>query len=77
MCKSLRMSKVARIIAIFGGLSGTARALDLSYPSVVQGWREREFIPPRYWPAIIKAASERGTTLTLEDFFDTPADAAE
>jgi len=71
------MSKAQHIISIFGGLSGTARALGLSYASVVQGWQERQRIPSRYWPAIIKAAAERGVTLTLADFFDTQADAVE
>lgn len=70
------MKDVTRIIEIFGGLTATAEALDLKYPSVVQQWRDRGNIPARYYTKIIAAAADRGVSLTLGDFF-TDQDAAE
>lgn len=70
------MKDVSRIIDLFGGLTATASALDLKYPSVVQGWRDRGNIPSKYFMRIIAAAAERGVSLTLTDFFVTQ-DAAE
>lgn len=71
------MKDVTRIIDIFGGLTATARALGVKYPSVVQQWRDRGNIPSRYYTTIIAAAADRGVALTLTDFFDHHTDAAE
>ena len=70
----LGMRDVSRIIDIFGGLTATAKAIGVKYPSVVQQWRDRGNIPARYYPRIIAAAADRGVRLTLAEFF---TDAAE
>ena len=34
----------------------------------VRQWRNRNSIPPEYWPAIINAAAQRGHSFDLSDF---------
>lgn len=67
------MKDVNRIIDIFGGLTATAKAIGVKYPSVVQQWRDRGNIPSRYYTQIIAAAADRGVSLTLGDFFTSDA----
>lgn len=62
----------AQVVAKFGGLTGTARALsseDRPFAvSTVQGWVSRERIPQDHWQPLIKAANEMGVELSVADF---------
>lgn len=62
----------ADVVAKFGGMTGTARALstpDKQFAvSTVQGWVERERIPQDHWERLIKAASGAGIELSVADF---------
>lgn len=64
----------ARVVAAFGGITKTARALGLS-TSTVQGWKESGRI--MYWrhAAIVDAAARHGVTLPAG--FPPQASAAE
>lgn len=56
-----------KIIAAFGGINRTAKALEIPV-STVQGWHERGFIPSqRQWVVLNKARS-LGLDITESDF---------
>jgi len=62
----------ADVVAKFGGLTGTARALSgptKQYAvSTVQGWVERKRIPQEHWEPLIKAAKAAEIDLSVADF---------
>ncbi len=60
----------ASIIAKFGGIHSTARALGHKNPTTVQGWKERGVIPARQQAAVLAAAAELGIEMGPADFFD-------
>lgn len=55
------------VIAKFGGLAGTAKAIGKPV-TTVQGWRVRGQIPQEHWRKLIDAAKARDKLITLEDF---------
>lgn len=55
------------VIGRFGGIRKAARAIGIQ-PSTVQGWGKRGTIPQRHWDALIEAAKEIGTEITIPDF---------
>lgn len=66
------------VIAKFGGLTGTARAIGVPV-TTVQGWQERGRIPQDHWKALMTAATANGDELSFEDFLTDhpePADQA-
>jgi hypothetical protein len=63
-----QISQAARIIKLFGGINPLARALNLK-PSIVQGWKERGFIPARRQDDVMKKAIELEIPLKAEHFF--------
>jgi hypothetical protein len=74
------MTQTQRIIAKFGGLAQLSRAIDPAMPlSVVQGWKDRGFVPARRQQDVLDAARRLGIDLTPNDFFapTPPAEAAD
>lgn len=63
------MSQAERIIVRFGGLAALARALNLT-PSVVQGWKERGFIPGKRISDVLRAGQTLTPPLAADEFFD-------
>lgn len=61
------ISAAAFVIAKFGGLTGTARAIKRPV-TTVQGWKDRGQIPQAHWNEIIAAAEARGENIDLTDF---------
>lgn len=61
------MTSVDYVLSKFGGLSELARAIEKPV-TTVSSWKSRGGIPAKYWPAIIKAAEERGQKLSADDF---------
>jgi hypothetical protein len=61
------MTVAQDVVALFGGVAATAKALGHKNPTTVQGWINRGVIPVRQLRAVIRAAREQGRTLTLED----------
>lgn len=68
------LTYVDRIIAKFGGLSATSRALGHENPSTVQGWKERGVIPARQQSKVLEAARALEIAMSPADFFDPPED---
>ncbi|MAM13050.1 MAG: hypothetical protein CML23_21880 [Rhizobiaceae bacterium] len=66
------MNTAEKVIARFGGLTATARALSEHGTGVpvttVQGWKTRGRIPERYWARLVDAAFCVGISLTGADF---------
>lgn len=62
----------ADVVKLFGGLTGTAKALttpDKKFAvSTVQGWVERGRIPQEYWGQLIEAGKPIGVALSVNDF---------
>jgi hypothetical protein len=60
------------VVAKFGGMTGTARALstdDKQFAvSTVQGWVERGRIPQDHWQRLMDAAKARDIELKVADF---------
>lgn len=65
--KDMPANNADRIIQIFGGLTGTAKALSAKVPTV-QGWKIRDRIPQQHWLPLIAAAKDEGFALSLSDF---------
>lgn len=61
------MTVAQDVVALFGGVVATAKALGHKNPTTVQGWIARGVIPVRQLRAVIRAAAARGTVLTLEE----------
>lgn len=57
------ISSFKQVVDICGQASSLARALGLRV-SAVQKWKDRDNIPPEYWPQVIRIAKKRGRTLT-------------
>ena len=55
------------VIMKFGGLSKTARALDLPV-TTVQGWKDRKVIPTDHWFKVIAALKAIDVDFSVEDF---------
>jgi len=73
MMGNAMLSAGAYVIKTFGGLTGTAKALEgvtgEKVPvSTVQGWKERGTIPQAHWNTLIEAASDAGRVLEYVDF---------
>lgn len=60
------------IIDRFGGIVPAAKALGHKYPTTVQGWYERGWIPARQQKRVLDAAEQIGVVLTPADFFRAP-----
>lgn len=62
----------AEVVAKFGGLTGTARALSTEdrpfAVSTVQGWVKRGRIPQEHWEPLIKAAKGIEGGLSVANF---------
>ena len=62
------MSHLNPIYEVWGG-NAEALAADIQEQGVtVRQWRNRNSIPPKYWPKIIKAASVKGKHLEWRQF---------
>ena len=61
------------IIKKLGGIRPLARELGHKYPSKVQGWHDRNSIPLKLVPAILKLARTMQKRLKMADFFDGAA----
>jgi len=68
---SVSTSLPDRVIAAFGGLSATARALKHRNVTTVDGWRRSGRIPRWRCHEIREAAQREGVDLPA-DFFDLP-----
>lgn len=67
------LSQAARIVAKFGGLTATSKALGHKNPTTVQGWVERGYIPSRRHDELLAAAKRSNVDLKPEDFFASQA----
>lgn len=63
------MTQAEHILARFGGVRPLAAKLCLP-PTTVQWWRDHELIPPRHWPAILKAGAALTPPLRREEFVE-------
>lgn len=70
MRKFVRMSYVAHIVQIFGGVRPMARALGRPV-STVQSWKDRQSIPDDHKPEVLRIAHSLGYPIVREDFFPT------
>ncbi len=80
------MTQADRIIAKFGGLTATARALTVVLEqrgigrvpvTTVQGWRRGTgMIPSRWLEPLVEAGIRCGVDISPADFFDLPDHAA-
>lgn len=73
--ESAAPSLVDQVIAAFGGLSATARALGHKHVTTVDGWKRKRRIPPWRRSEIIAAAEQKGVQLPTE-FLEPPANEA-
>lgn len=65
------MANIAKIYAAWK--SAEDMAADLGEKGVtVRQWKNRESIPPEYWPTIIERAADKGVLLAVEDFGPNP-----
>lgn len=62
-----------QVFAIWPSLAQLAADLRKPYPTVA-AWRQRGSIPAKYDLELIRAASARGRTLTLEDLAQARAE---
>jgi len=62
-------SPASHVIDRCGGVAETSRLLGHAFPSTVQGWKARGFIPARRQPEVLVRAREAGIPLQPEDFF--------
>ena len=70
---------MSHLNAIYQVWDGNAEALasDIGEQGVtVRQWRNRNSIPPRYWPKIIKAAAIKGKLLEWRQFVAPEDEAA-
>lgn len=63
------MTQAERIIGKFKEVIPLWKALEHKYPTTVQGWQERGFIPSRQHQPIIEAGQKFGVSVGPEDFF--------
>lgn len=62
------MTDLAKIYEPWGG-NAEAMASEIGVLGVTaRQWRQRGFIPPVYWDAIIEAAAKRGQPVSVSDF---------
>lgn len=62
------MTQAEKVIARFGGVCATARALGHKHASTVQGWKKTGFIPGKHHETIWNAARELNVGLEATDF---------
>ncbi len=60
------------VIKTFGGITATARAIDIPI-STVQGWKERRKVPQEHWIKLQDAAKAQGKKLKLTDLLGVAA----
>lgn len=65
----MRVSSAYFVISKLGGLTKTANALGLGV-TTVQGWKDRDRIPPAHWRSVIACMEESGETFTVDDFLE-------
>lgn len=65
-------SPADKVIATFGGLTATAKALGVGV-TTVQGWKDRKRIPPAHWVAIQQAADKVGKPIALTELLGIAA----
>ncbi len=63
------MSQAELIIEKFGGVTALARALDHKFPTTVQGWKARGFVPAPQQARVLNAGRELGLDIEPADFF--------
>lgn len=62
----MRMETQAeRIISKFGGITALSKALGHKFPSTVQGWKERGFIPADRQEEVIAAGRAQAPAIEL------------
>lgn len=54
------------VIDSFRSMAQIAEVCDTTYSRVVK-WKKRDYIPPEYWPDLIKGARHLGHKLTADD----------
>lgn len=60
------------VIQTFGGITATARAIDIPI-TTVQGWKERKKVPQEHWVKLQEAAKAKGKKLKLTDLLGVAA----
>lgn len=69
------ISPAEYVIAKFGGLTATAKALGRPV-TTVQGWKDRGQIPQSYWTQLMGIAGDRQIGIEVSDFLNRhPAEA--
>lgn len=62
--------------SLFGGVTGTARALEKA-PTTVQYWVDQSRIPQNRWDDFIAAAKDIGEIITADELYNMcPAETA-
>lgn len=69
------MTQAETIISKFGTQEALANALGCRQ-SVIAGWKRRGFVPAQQQGRVLEAAKREGVSLTPDDFFASPQDAA-
>lgn len=59
---------VSEIVAAVGGRARAAQLCDVSLDAI-RKWREKNYIPPKNWPALVGASGGRVTYHALEALF--------
>lgn len=65
-------SPADKVIGTFGGLTATARALDMPI-TTVQGWKDRRRVPQEHWAKIQAAAKAIDKEIALTDLLGVAA----
>ena len=68
-----RTLSVSDIVAAIGGRARAAQLCDVSLDAI-RKWREKNYIPPKNWPALVGASGGRVTYHALEALFIARAD---
>lgn len=63
------ISPAEYVIAKFGGLTATAKAIGRPV-TTVQGWKDRGQIPQSYWTQLLGVGVDRGLQLEVSDFLN-------
>lgn len=69
MEREATISPAEFVIAKFGGLTATAKALGRPV-TTVQGWKDRGQIPQSYWTQLLGLGADRGLQLDVSDFLN-------
>ena len=62
--------KVSQIVNHFGGLSRLSKAHETLTPQMIHMWRERNSIPSKQIPALVRFAKSEGVDLDYSDFIE-------